>query len=42
MKNKIVDKLKKLISIETIASISCGGCPMKDLCNNKEKGGQQR
>ncbi len=38
MKNKIVDKLKKLVSIDTIASISCSGCPMKELCNkNKEK-----
>ncbi len=37
MKNKIVDKLKKLISIDTVASITCNGCPMKELCS-KNKG----
>jgi len=37
MKNKIVDKLKKIVSIDTVASIACSGCPMKELCNkNKE------
>jgi len=40
MKNKFIDKLKKLVSINAITSIACNGCPMKELCNkNKEKGG---
>ena len=38
MKNKFIDKLKKFVSIDTVVSISCSGCPIKELCNkNKEK-----
>ncbi len=36
MKNNFVNRLKKLISIGTIASVSCGNCPMKKICQRKE------
>jgi hypothetical protein len=36
MKNRFIDKLKSLFSIDTIASISCGNCPIKEICQRKE------